>query len=234
MFHSLYVCWYPLVHSGLVANVTYHGVLDPRISPQSACWPRFFQRTRRRRRATRAGLESPRLLVRSATRCMMRVPQPQRHSRARTPRILRAMGGLLHKVCTLLQWNQEARGGFITLTPCVPRCAQRPCTAGLPGPTRGGHPGGAKKWGAAEIIRWLGRRSVSFCKRVNRTVNYTSESRATWIRGSAWRRGRADSSGPLNSSSMDNLNIFLYFQTTDEICVYISFLTSSRIVTWKF
>ncbi len=38
------------------------------------------------------------------------------------PQILRARGGLLHKVCTLLQWDPEARGGeFITLTPCVPR-----------------------------------------------------------------------------------------------------------------
>ncbi len=35
------------------------------------------------------------------------------HSWARTPRILRAKGGggLLHKVCTLLQWDSEARGG---------------------------------------------------------------------------------------------------------------------------
>ncbi len=82
----------------------------PRISSPSACCPRFFQRKRRRCRATRAGLDSLRLPLRSATRCMMRVPQPQRHSRARTPRILRAMGGLLHKVCTLLQWNLEARG----------------------------------------------------------------------------------------------------------------------------
>ncbi len=66
----------------------------PRISPPSACCPSFIQRRRRRRcRATRAGLESLRLPVRSATRCMMRVPQPQRHSRARTPRILRAKGG---------------------------------------------------------------------------------------------------------------------------------------------
>ncbi len=32
-------------------------------------------------------------------------------------------GGLLHKVRMLLQWDPEARGagGFITLTPCVPR-----------------------------------------------------------------------------------------------------------------
>ncbi len=51
----------------------------------------------------------------------------RRHSWARTPRILRARGrGLLHKVRTLLQWNPEARGGgFITLTPCVPRYVRR-------------------------------------------------------------------------------------------------------------
>ena len=49
-----------------------------------------------------------------------------RHSWARTPRILRARGGLLHKVRTLLQWDPEARGGgFITLTPCVPRYGYR-------------------------------------------------------------------------------------------------------------
>ncbi len=48
---------------------------------------------------------------------------PLPHSWARTPRILRARGGLLHKVRTLLQWDLEARGGVITLTPCVPRYA---------------------------------------------------------------------------------------------------------------
>ncbi len=30
---------------------------------------------------------------------------------ARAPRILRAWGGLLHKICTLLQWDREALGG---------------------------------------------------------------------------------------------------------------------------
>ncbi len=54
----------------------------------------------------------------------LRSPYTSEHSWARTPRILRAAGGILHKVRTLLQWNLEAGGGgFRTLTPCVPRYA---------------------------------------------------------------------------------------------------------------
>ena len=35
-------------------------------------------------------------------------------------------GGLLHKVCTLLQLDPEAGGVHITLTPCVPRYRRHP------------------------------------------------------------------------------------------------------------
>ena len=36
------------------------------------------------------------------------------------------MGGLLHKVSTLLKWDTEAEGVFITLTPCVTQlCLQQ-------------------------------------------------------------------------------------------------------------
>ncbi len=46
-----------------------------------------------------------------------------KHSWARTPRILRARGDLLHKLRTLLQWDPEARGGRDSkpCNPCVPR-----------------------------------------------------------------------------------------------------------------
>ncbi len=71
-----------------------------------------------------------------------RPPSPSKievdfHGWAQTPRILRAGGGLLHKVRMLLPWDPEARGGgIITLTPCVLRyvdfCnlqdARRPCS----------------------------------------------------------------------------------------------------------
>ncbi len=67
---------------------------------------------------------TPEIARRGSRQSNIRIFDLYAHSWARTPQILRARGGgLLHKVRTLLQWDPEARGGggFITLTPCMPR-----------------------------------------------------------------------------------------------------------------